>query len=124
MPESRDHDSPQDTFLRHDGAPGSGAASGDPAFDRWLSRRLHETYDSVLKEELPDELDRLVRQIVAKEDASKTEADGHRDGGKATPPRRCNGSAADRRQREPGSERAPQGRRLSFFFGSSSALRG
>lgn len=122
MPESRDHDSSQDAFLRHDGAPGNGAVPGDPAFDRWLSRRLHETYDSVLKEELPDELDRLVRRIVAKEDASK--ADSHRDGGKATPPLRCNGSAADRRQREPGSERAPRGRRLSFFFGSSSVLRG
>lgn len=37
--------------------------SNDPRFDRWLSRRLHEAYDSVLKEQLPAELDRLVQQL-------------------------------------------------------------
>lgn len=37
--------------------------STDPRFDRWLSRRLHEAYDGVLKERLPAELDDLVRQL-------------------------------------------------------------
>lgn len=43
--------------------------STDPRFDRWLSRRLHEAYDSVLKEALPAELERLVLQLAAQEDA-------------------------------------------------------
>jgi hypothetical protein len=38
---------------------------GDPQFDRWLSRRLHEAYDGILKERLPTDLDRLVEQLAA-----------------------------------------------------------
>lgn len=37
--------------------------SNDPRFDRWLSRRLHEAYDGVLREQLPVELDRLVQEL-------------------------------------------------------------
>lgn len=38
----------------------------DPRFDRWLSRRLHEAYDSVLKEQLPPDMARLVQQLGAR----------------------------------------------------------
>jgi hypothetical protein len=30
--------------------------TGDPAFDRWVSRQLHKAYDEVLAEEVPPEL--------------------------------------------------------------------
>lgn len=35
----------------------------DPRFDRWLSRRLHEAYDGVLREQLPSDLEQLVRKL-------------------------------------------------------------
>ncbi len=41
--------------------------TADPRFDRWLSRRLHEAYDGVLKEQLPEDLDRLMRQFSARQ---------------------------------------------------------
>ena len=34
-------------------------------FDRWLSRRLHEAYDNVLRERLPSEMEQLVLQLAA-----------------------------------------------------------
>jgi hypothetical protein len=49
----------------------------DPRFDRWLSRRLHEAYDGVLKEQLPAELDHLVQQLGARRSGgSGPSADG------------------------------------------------
>lgn len=45
--------------------------TADPRFDRWLSRRLHEAYDGVLKEQLPADLDRLVQQIDAQRSESR-----------------------------------------------------
>ena len=43
------------------------ARNGTPttSFDRWLSRRLHEAYDNVLREPLPGELEQLVLQLAA-----------------------------------------------------------
>jgi hypothetical protein len=41
------------------------SANEDRRFDRWLSRRLHEAYDNVLKEALPADLERLVEQFSA-----------------------------------------------------------
>jgi hypothetical protein len=53
----------------------------DPRFDRWLSRRLHEAYDSVLKEALPADLERLVQQLAVQENAARSNgASQHPDG--------------------------------------------
>ena len=47
-------------------ASGAGADAGDggvdSAFDIWLQRGLHQLYDSVSKEPLPDELLRLIEE--------------------------------------------------------------
>ncbi len=37
-----------------------GGAPGDTAFDLWLSRGLHQLYDNVAKEPIPDELLRMI----------------------------------------------------------------
>ena len=39
---------------------GEKASVEDARFDRWLSRRLHEAYDNILKEELPSDLAALI----------------------------------------------------------------
>ena len=45
------------------GASGGGGEDGvDRAFDLWLQRGLHQLYDSVAKEPLPDELLRLIEE--------------------------------------------------------------
>jgi hypothetical protein len=46
-------------------------AAIDPRFDRWLSRRLHEAYDNVLREALPPELSCLVQQLAAREETAR-----------------------------------------------------
>ena len=38
------------------------AEKDDEAFDIWLQRGLHQLYDSVAKEPIPDELLRLIEQ--------------------------------------------------------------
>jgi len=35
----------------------------DGGFDRWLTGRLREMYDEVLREDVPDDLVRMVRQF-------------------------------------------------------------
>jgi hypothetical protein len=64
MPHSRDnHDLPRPDLRKTQlDAP---SAAGDRWFDRWLSRRLHEAYDNVLREALPSDLDRLVHLFSA-----------------------------------------------------------
>jgi hypothetical protein len=75
MPDSRDKDGVDAPMLRGSGhVDRTKAASPDPRFDRWLSRRLHEAYDSVLKEPLPAELERLVQQLAAQETRPQHEA--------------------------------------------------
>lgn len=50
-----------------DDSAGSGRGRADPrrrtaeaSFDRWLEKKLHELYDPVLDEELPEELRKLL----------------------------------------------------------------
>jgi hypothetical protein len=94
MPDSRDKDGARAPVLRGNGRAelGSDVMNSDPRFDRWLSRRLHEAYDSVLKEALPAELERLVLQLAAQEDASPREALGQQEAPDA--PHRRDGSVA------------------------------
>jgi hypothetical protein len=42
---------------------GEKASAEDARFDRWLSRRLHEAYDNILKEELPPDLAVLIEAL-------------------------------------------------------------
>lgn len=44
------------------------SSSADPRFDRWLSRRLHEAYDSILKEPLPPDLEKLITLFGSRTD--------------------------------------------------------
>lgn len=60
----------------------------DARFDRWLGRRLHEAYDSVLREALPPELERLVQAFAAK-------SDGNCVSGSAPEPNDGDGASAD-----------------------------
>lgn len=39
-----------------------GEKGGDEAFDIWLQRGLHQLYDSVAKEPIPDDLLKLIEQ--------------------------------------------------------------
>lgn len=64
MPHGRDQNDPWTAGPRSDMCNPSRTGS-DPQFDRWLSRRLHEAYDGILKERLPTDLDRLVQQLAA-----------------------------------------------------------
>jgi hypothetical protein len=38
----------------------------DAGFDRWLSGKLHEMYDPVLNEEVPDDLDKLLEGFASR----------------------------------------------------------
>jgi hypothetical protein len=60
-------------------------AAIDPRFDRWLSRRLHEAYDSVLREALPPELSCLVQQLAAREGAARHHGAADNDGEPSSP---------------------------------------
>ena len=64
MPHSRDNRDSSRPDLRET-QPDSVSAAEDRRFDRWLSRRLHEAYDNVLREALPSDLDRLVHRFSA-----------------------------------------------------------
>jgi len=41
---------------------GRGDAAPENAFDLWLQRGLHEMFDDVMREPIPDELLRLIEQ--------------------------------------------------------------
>ncbi|WP_458097630.1 NepR family anti-sigma factor [Roseomonas sp. WA12] len=41
---------------------GRGQAAPDSAFDLWLQRGLHQMFDDVMREPIPDELLRLIEQ--------------------------------------------------------------
>lgn len=64
MPDSRDQNDPR-IMGPHSDLCDRSKTGADPQFDRWLSRRLHEAYDGILKEQLPIDLDRLVQQLAA-----------------------------------------------------------
>jgi hypothetical protein len=48
-------------------------------FDRWLNRKLHEIYDEVLTEAVPDYMMRLVDEFASKTDTPPDDLDD--DGG-------------------------------------------
>ena len=48
------------------GGGGKKRKPGDAAFDVWLERGLHQLYDDVAREPVPDELLRLIRDDEAK----------------------------------------------------------
>lgn len=50
---------------------GQDGMTGDPAFDRWVSRQLHKAYDEVLAEEVPPELLKVLERWTADEAASE-----------------------------------------------------
>ncbi len=52
MPKAKDPTAP----------PAKKPAKADAAFDLWLQRGLHEIYDKVASEPLPDELLRLIEE--------------------------------------------------------------
>ena len=70
--------------MKHNGKnPSPGNGSGDHAgieagFDRWLSCRLHEAHDGVLREALPEELLRLTRLFASMDDPTIGEPCEHK----------------------------------------------
>ncbi|MCR0984319.1 NepR family anti-sigma factor [Roseomonas populi] len=44
------------------GANGRGEAAPEAAFDLWLQRGLHQLFDDVMREPIPEELLRLIEQ--------------------------------------------------------------
>jgi hypothetical protein len=44
---------------------------GSSGFDRWLTERLHDVYDPVLKEKVPDEFDRLLDDFAKRPNGHK-----------------------------------------------------
>ena len=44
------------------GSNGRGHAAPEVAFDLWLQRGLHQMFDDVMREPIPDELLRLIEQ--------------------------------------------------------------
>ncbi|MBP0493427.1 NepR family anti-sigma factor [Pararoseomonas indoligenes] len=44
------------------GANGRGEAAPEAAFDIWLQRGLHQMFDDVMREPIPEELLRLIEQ--------------------------------------------------------------
>jgi hypothetical protein len=44
-------------------------------FDRWLNRKLHEIYDEVLTESVPDYMMRLVEEFASKTDTPPDDDD-------------------------------------------------
>jgi hypothetical protein len=47
-----------------------GAEASDAAFDLWLQRSLHQLFDKVAKEPIPEELLRLIKDDCAKDDCT------------------------------------------------------
>ncbi|GAN78001.1 NepR family anti-sigma factor [Acidisphaera rubrifaciens] len=54
--------------------PSAGTNKTDAAFDVWLQRSLHQLYDTVAREPIPDELLRLIEADRAKPEAQPDEA--------------------------------------------------
>ena len=52
---------------------GRDVMTGDPAFDRWVSRQLHKAYDEVLAEEVPPELLKVLERWTADEATTEPE---------------------------------------------------
>ena len=63
MPDRLDSPDPH-AFAQRTGSELVRSGNHSTPFDRWLSRRLHEAYDTVLREQLPAELEQLVRQLA------------------------------------------------------------
>ena len=55
-------------------APSAGKSKTDTAFDVWLQRSLHQLYDTVAREPIPDELLRLIEADRAKSEVQPDEA--------------------------------------------------
>jgi hypothetical protein len=101
MPDSHDSKQAHAPAVRNDDRTLVRGQAADSRFDRWLSRRLHEAYDNVLKEQLPAELERLVQQLAeqpaAPTTALGTTSDGRgQDGGRQELP--CRSVRADPRR--------------------------
>lgn len=75
MPDRPDELGSSKTPRRGSGRNGGEHGAFDARFDRWLSCRLHDAYDNVLKEHLPPDLARLVELLKAQgeEDGTATE---------------------------------------------------
>lgn len=41
---------------------------GEPGFDRWITKRLHEVFDPVVEEKVPDEFERLLDEFAGRSD--------------------------------------------------------
>jgi hypothetical protein len=44
----------------------------EAGFDRWLTDRLHDLYDPVLKEQVPDDLERLLDRFASRSGKPKS----------------------------------------------------
>ncbi len=53
---------PKPKDLKGAAAPGHKASKGDAAFELWLQRGLHQIYDTVANEPIPEELLRLIEE--------------------------------------------------------------
>ena len=69
----------------------------DRGFDQWLRRKLHDAHDSVLREPLPAELERLVRLFATAETADAAQSHSGAEPADASPfsPRPSDGETAD-----------------------------
>jgi len=53
---------PKPKELKGAAAPGREATKGDAAFELWLQRGLHQIYDTIAEEPVPEELLRLIEE--------------------------------------------------------------
>ena len=60
------HEWPRETAPRS--RQGTGPATVDDAFGRWLERSLHEQFDAIATEPLPEELPRLINEAGGQRD--------------------------------------------------------
>ncbi len=44
---------------------------GEPGFDRWMTKRLHEVFDPVVEEKVPDEFERLLDEFAQRSDVDE-----------------------------------------------------
>ena len=115
MPDSHDSKQAHAPAMRDNGCTSARGQAADPRFDRWLSRRLHEAYDNVLKERLPAELERLVQQLV-EQPPTPTAA-------RSTTSGESRGEEGGRRERPCRGARTDPRRAVMFGLGSVSFLR-
>lgn len=50
---------------------GNSRKRGEPGFDRWITKRLHEVFDPVVEEKVPDEFERLLEEFAQRSDDDK-----------------------------------------------------